>query len=80
MNETKANSKVKRSVLSEFIIKIKSGGDVVLNGEVISAYSNETQKFNDINDMLRIIERQCNAVSYPQSQRKLSEWTNESNR
>lgn len=66
--------KVKRSGLSEFLIKVRSRGGEFAGGEVTSVHSNETQNFSDVNDIIRIIERHCDAVNYPQAQRKLRGW------
>jgi len=66
--------KFKKSGLSDFLVKIKSDGGVMTGGELISISTKESYEFEDINDMLRLIEKQCNAVAYPQSQRKLRDW------
>ena len=71
---SKNSLKVKRNVLSDFLIKIKSDGGVITDGEITSVFFNETHKFKDINDMLRILEQRCDAISYPQRQRKPVGW------
>jgi hypothetical protein len=66
--------KVKRRELADYLIKIHNSDGVITGGELTSVWSKETYEFKDINDMLRLIEKQCNAVSYPQPQRKMNNW------
>jgi len=73
----KIQVKVKRRELADYLIKIHSSGGAVTGGELTSVWSKHTYKFNDINDMLRLIEKQCNIVSYPQPQRKMHNWPKE---
>ena len=65
---------VKRRGLSEFLIKIQSCGGELAGGEIVSTFTNESHKFDDINDIINIIERHCDNTGYPQSQRKLRGW------
>ena len=70
----KMQIKVKRRELADYLIKIHSSGGVITGGELTSVWSKQTYEFKDINDMLKLIEKQCNAVSYPQPQRKMNNW------
>ena len=69
-NARKIQIKVKRRGLADFLVKLKSDG----SGGLTCVFANESHEFNDINDMLRLIESQCNAMSYPQPQRKMRNW------
>ena len=62
--------KVKRRGLADFLVKLRGDG----SGELTCVFAKEDHEFNDINDMLRLIEGQCNAMSYPQPQRKMRNW------
>ena len=64
-------TQVKKRGLSEFSVKM---GKNQPGGEVTCVWSGETRKFNDINELFAFIEKQCDAVWYPQSQRKLRDW------
>jgi len=66
----KIQIKVKRRELADYLVKLRGDG----SGEVTFVFAKESHKFGDINDMLRLIEGHCNAVSYPQSQRKMRNW------
>ena len=61
---------VKKRGLSEFLIKIKSDS----GGEISCAWTDKTQKFSDMAEVIKFIEEQCDEVWYPQSQRKLRGW------
>ena len=62
-------TQVKKTGLSEFLVKMKGTG-----GEITCVWSGKTQKFGDLNGLLKFIDQQCDAVWYPQSQRKLRDW------
>jgi len=64
----------RKSGPSEFLIKIQRRGGLFAGGEVTSVFLNETWRFCDIHEMIKIIERQCDAAAYPQAQRKLRSW------
>ena len=66
----KIQIKVKRRELADFLVKLRGDG----SGELTFVFAKESHDFNDINDMLRLIEGQCNAMSYPQPQRKMRNW------
>jgi len=80
MNTGTGNSEkkiwVKRRTLSEFLIKIRSNGGVIDGGEIFCGSTNVTREFNDMADIINIIEEHCDNVGYPQSQRKLRGWDN----
>ena len=65
---------IKKRGLSEFTVRIQSSGGEVTGGEVSCVWTDKTEKFSDINEVLAFIEEQCDAVWYPQSQRKLRGW------
>jgi hypothetical protein len=68
-------TQVKKRGLSEFTVKIKSDGGVITGGEVSCVWINKTRKFNDVNELIKFIEEQCDIVWYPQAQRKLRDWS-----
>ena len=65
---------VRKTHLAEFLIKIRGADGTVTDGEFTCAWKDETVKFKDINDFIRLIEEQCDSVAYPQPQRKLRNW------
>jgi len=73
MNDMKKNW-VKKSILSEFTIKIRSTGGIFDGGEISCAWADKIQKINDMGDIIKFIEEQCDTAGYPQSQRKLRDW------
>jgi len=73
----KIQVKVKRRELADYLVKIHTEGGVFKGGELTCVWSKQTRGFTDINDMLKLIEKQCNAVSYPQPQRKMNNWPEE---
>ena len=64
-------TQVKKTGLSEFSVKLNEHG---AGGEISCVWTDNTRKFNDINELFKFIEEQCDAVWYPQSQRKLRNW------
>jgi len=67
-------TRVQKRGLSQFTIKIQSAGGVFTGGEISCVWTDKTQKFNDIGELIRFIEEQCDNVWYPQAQRKLRDW------
>ena len=67
-------TQVKKRKLSEFTIKLKSVDGVCTGGEVSCMWDDTTREFCDVNELMRFIEEQCDAVWYPQPQRKLRSW------
>ena len=65
---------VKKRKLSEFTIKLQSVGGVCTGGEISCMWDDTTRKFCDVNELMRFIEERCDAVWYPQPQRKLRSW------
>ena len=67
---------VRKTHLSEFLIKIRGGGELA-GGEfecVWKGEDGEKIKFSDVNDLIKLIEEQCDGAGYPQQQRKLRDW------
>ena len=64
-------TQVKKSGLSEFSVRLDKN---TACGEISCVWTDKTQKFSDINELFRFIEEQCDAVWYPQPQRKLRGW------
>ena len=67
-------TRVQKRNLSEFTIKLQSAGKVLTGGEVCCSWDGVTKKFRDVNELMKFIEQQCDAVWYPQPQRKLRGW------
>ena len=67
---------VKKSALSEFLIKTHDTDGVIDGGEITCEWAGKTEKFNDMADIIKFIEEQCDISGYPQSQRKLRGWDN----
>ena len=67
-------TRVQKRGLSEFTIKIQSADGVFTGGEISCVWMNKTQKFNDMGELIKFIEHECDTVWYPQSQRKLRDW------
>ena len=65
---------VRKSALSEFSIKTRSIGGVLIGGEISCPHLNETGKISDMPDIIKFIEEKCDLAGYPQSQRKLRGW------
>ncbi|MCL2814510.1 MAG: hypothetical protein FWD23_07910 [Oscillospiraceae bacterium] len=67
-------TRVQKRNLSEFTIKLRGAGKVFAGGEICCAWNGTAKKFCDVNELMRFIEEQCDAVWYPQPQRKLRGW------
>ena len=68
-------TRVQKRNLSEFTIKLQSDGGALAGGWVSCAWDGgAARKFRDVNELMRFIEEQCDAVWYPQAQRKLRGW------
>jgi len=67
-------TRVRKKNLSEFAITLRNVGGVSAGGEVTCVWDGVTRKFCDANELMRFIEEACDAVWYPQSQRKLRGW------
>ena len=68
-------TQVKKRNLSEFAIKLQSVDGVCIGGEITCMWDGATRKFCDVNELMRFVEERCDAVWYPQAQRKLRGWT-----
>jgi len=67
-------TQVRKKGLSEFEITLRSEGGVLSGGRVTCVWDGATREFCDVNELMRFVEGRCDAVWYPQSQRKLRGW------
>ena len=67
-------TQVKKRHLSEFKITLRSAGGTLVGGEAVCIWNGDARKFGDVNELMKFIEERCDAVWYPQSQRKLRGW------
>jgi hypothetical protein len=66
--------RLKKRNLSEFKITLRNAGGVLAGGEISCVWNGDARKFGDVNELMKFIEEWCEAVRYPQAQRKLRDW------